>query len=295
MRKLAAYLHDPPEKAYDFGPRHLERAQHHAANLGVAELWESITGQPDWSAAAADRFVFPHGSKIGEPLGGSIEFVHPFSGRAIDGRPCLEPNDFPSQADAERILDDALPAFGHGELAVRFFHVWRLWLQHAVTHPSGQRQKAGKVAYLPADTRIPDASIWHHLSIVSALETTRGADDMLHPAFLLFQLGPVQDFIAQARSTRDLWSGSYRLSWMMAHVIKKLADELGPDCVIFPNMRGQPLYDWLEQEKLKAARFATPEGQKTISFWDDFQLERNQDLVLTPNLPHHFLRVVPSD
>jgi hypothetical protein len=103
----------------------LERAQHHAANLGVAELWASVTGQPDWSAAAADRFVFPHGSKIGESLGGSIEFVHPFSGRAIDGRPCLEPNDFPSQADAERILDDTLPAFSHGELAVRFFHVWR--------------------------------------------------------------------------------------------------------------------------------------------------------------------------
>jgi len=61
MRKLAAYLHDPPQKAYDFGPHHLERGQHHAANLGVAELWESITGQPDWSAAAADRFVFPGG------------------------------------------------------------------------------------------------------------------------------------------------------------------------------------------------------------------------------------------
>jgi CRISPR-associated protein Cmr2 len=214
MRKLAAYLHDPPEKAYDFGPRHLERAQHHAANLGVAELWESITGQPDWSAAAADRFVFPHGSKIDESLGGSIEFVHPFSGRAIDGGPCLEANDFPSQADAESILDDALPAFAHGELAVRFFHVWRLWLHHAVTHHSGQRQKAETIAYLPADTRIPDASIWHHLSIVSALEATRGADGELHLAFLLFQIGPVQDFIAQARSTRDLWSGSYLLSWM---------------------------------------------------------------------------------
>jgi len=35
-------------------------------------------------------------------------------------------------------------------------------------------------------------------------------------ALLKFQIGPVQEFIAQARSTRDLWSGSFLISWMMA-------------------------------------------------------------------------------
>jgi hypothetical protein len=294
-RKLAAFLHDPPEKAYDYGPRHLERARHYASNAGVAQWWNGTAGQPDWSAAAADRFVFPHGSKIGESLGGSIEFVHPVSGRAEDGKPSIAREDFPSQADAEKILDDALPAFGDNDVPTRFFQVWRLWLHHAVTHYAGQRQKAEMIAYLPADTRIPDASIWHHLSVVSALEATRAADGQLRPAFLLFQLGPVQDFIAQARSTRDLWSGSYLLSWMMAHVMKSLADVFGPDCVIFPSLRGQPLFDWLEQEKLKAAQFPNPEGQKTKSFWDDFELEKNQDLVLTPNLPNRFLALVPAD
>ena len=34
-------------------------------------------------------------------------------------------------------------------------------------------------------------------------------------SLLKLQIGPVQDFIAQARSTRDLWSGSYLLSWLM--------------------------------------------------------------------------------
>ena len=33
---------------------------------------------------------------------------------------------------------------------------------------------------------------------------------------LKLQIGPVQEFIAQARSTRDLWSGSYLLSWLIA-------------------------------------------------------------------------------
>ena len=85
------------------------------------------------------------------------------------------------------------------------------------------------------------------------------------------------------------------LSWMMSHVMKSLGDEFGADCVIFPSLRGQPLLDWLEQEKLKAAQFATPDGQKTKSFWDDFALEKNQDLVLTPNLPNRFLAVVPAN
>ena len=35
-------------------------------------------------------------------------------------------------------------------------------------------------------------------------------------SLVLFQAGPVQPFIAAARSTRDLWSGSYMLSWLMA-------------------------------------------------------------------------------
>jgi hypothetical protein len=139
-RKLAALLHDPPEKAYDYGPRHIERARHHASNAGVAQWWNATAGQPDWSAAAADRFVFPHGNKIGESLGGSIEFVHPLSGRREDGKPSIAQEDFPSQANAEKILDDALPAFGSNDVPTRFFHVWRLWLHHAVTHHTGQRQ-----------------------------------------------------------------------------------------------------------------------------------------------------------
>lgn len=34
-------------------------------------------------------------------------------------------------------------------------------------------------------------------------------------ALLKLQIGPVQDFIAQARSTRDLWSGSSGLNWCL--------------------------------------------------------------------------------
>jgi len=53
----------------------------------------------------------------------------------------------------------------------------------------------------------------------------------------LFTIGPVQSFIAQARKTQDLWSGSYLLSYLIdetrKHAIEKL--EIKPDDFIFPS------------------------------------------------------------
>jgi CRISPR-associated protein Cmr2 len=47
-------------------------------------------------------------------------------------------------------------------------------------------------------------------------------------AMLLFSLGPVQSFIAQARKTRDLWLGSYLLSLLMEASMENIA------ALIFP-------------------------------------------------------------
>ena len=38
--------------------------------------------------------------------------------------------------------------------------------------------------------------------------------DTQRDAFLAFSLGPVQTFIAAARTVRDLWTGSYVLAWL---------------------------------------------------------------------------------
>lgn len=50
---------------------------------------------------------------------------------------------------------------------------------------------------------------------------------------LRVQLGPVQDFIAAARTSRDLWSGSYLLSWLMAKAVQAVQAQDGAR-VIFP-------------------------------------------------------------
>ncbi len=285
INKTLAFLHDPPEKAYDFSRRHQERAEHYASALGLST--KLLTEKDaDWAAAAADRFIFPNPSKV-NGLGFSNKqdsFKHPVSGSALN----LE---VPDQDVAEGCLSDALPGQVFEDDQERFFVLWRTWMSQAASQPQGKF-----LPYLPADTRIPDGSIWNHMSVVSALEGTRDAEGTLRPALFMFQLGPVQEFIAQARTTRDLWSGSYLLSWLTAHGIKALTDELGPDAVIFPSLRGQPLIDWLHQDILKKATYRKADGNASESFWEALHMtdESGKETVLTPNLPNRFLAIVPE-
>jgi len=58
-------------------------------------------------------------------------------------------------------------------------------------------EKDYRLALLPADTRIPDHSIWTHMQVVSALAGCVGGDKVWQPAFLNFSFGPVQEFIAR--------------------------------------------------------------------------------------------------
>ena len=54
---------------------------------------------------------------------------------------------------------------------------------------------------------------------------------------LVMSVGPVQDFIAAARKTRDLWFGSHMLSEVSKAAARALAKELGPEQLIFPAPR----------------------------------------------------------
>ncbi|MFU1798619.1 type III-B CRISPR-associated protein Cas10/Cmr2 [Paenibacillus azoreducens] len=55
---------------------------------------------------------------------------------------------------------------------------------------------------------------------------------------MLFSIGPVQDFIAQARKTRDLWFGSYVLSELSKEAARCLSEEFKGQ-LIFPSFNQQ--------------------------------------------------------
>ena len=286
--KLAAFLHDPPSKCLDIRT-HGERS---AAAFRQAGFTDEAVGEylrlADHTGAAADRLPFPRSQPAGLNCafdGVRNGFLHPLSGQKLPFHAEFKSQElvFDGEGSVQPVLSaDSLAALADDDerWRARFFAHWRLWSKHAT-------ERDYRLALLPADTRIPDHSIWTHMGVVSALSGCAVGGE-LKPAFLKFQLGPVQDFIAAARSIRDLWSGSYLLSWLMAAGMKALSAQAGPDAVIFPNLRGQPLFDlhW------KAGLWDRVKiGGKTV--WED-SLKRDEAELLTPNLPNVFLAVVPA-
>ncbi len=53
---------------------------------------------------------------------------------------------------------------------------------------------------------------------------------------LIVTLGPIQDFIAAARRTRDLWFGSWLLSELSKATAQAMADECGLENLVFPGV-----------------------------------------------------------
>lgn len=62
---------------------------------------------------------------------------------------------------------------------------------------------------------------------------------------LLFSLGPVQGFIAEARRTRDVWAGSFLLSWLSAIAMREIVKAIGTNNFRLPRIERDPLYEAL--------------------------------------------------
>ncbi|MDD5297608.1 MAG: type III-B CRISPR-associated protein Cas10/Cmr2 [Rhodocyclaceae bacterium] len=140
---------------------------------------------------------------------------------------------------------------------------------------------------LPADTRVPDHSIWDHLDLTSAFAGAFAADPEGEAALLTLAIGPVQGFIAAARTTSDLWAGSHLLARLAWEAMKPVCEALGPDAILFPRLRGVPQVDlWLRDEmKLSDELFKDCE-------WARGGTDSNP--LFSAALPNRFVAVVPA-
>ncbi|MEW6741240.1 MAG: type III-B CRISPR-associated protein Cas10/Cmr2 [Planctomycetota bacterium] len=68
-------------------------------------------------------------------------------------------------------------------------------------------------------------------------------------AFLAFWLGPVQPFIAGARTVRDLWTGSHLLAWLTRQAMAPVLARYGPRSFVSPDMTRDPM----AEEEARAA------------------------------------------
>ncbi|MHC5822152.1 MAG: type III-B CRISPR-associated protein Cas10/Cmr2 [Nostoc sp.] len=116
---------------------------------------------------------------------------------------------------------------------------------------------------MPAETRLPDSSIWSHGSITAALAGALAGYDLTsadierwpanktlsHPYLASFTFTPVQELIKASRKMRDFWAGSWLLHYLSAKVCWQVAQKYGPDCFLYPSLYQQPLIDhWLLKE-----------------------------------------------
>lgn len=308
--KLAARIHDPAEKALvllrdpagheggsivgigkalGFETQMVRRRDgSQVEKLKLHAEVERIVERADRWAAAADRAQFPKDAERFVPwaqvrFADKGELIHPLSGERYDvpniGQDVLAAHIRTASEDLFKrlICRTADGAADHFKTALAF---WRFGPQLG-----GQLEGIGHLwGLLPADTRTPDHSIWQHLDLASAFSGAMA--DGGEPALLTVSIGPVQDFIAAGRSTSDLWAGSHFLSTLAWQAMKVIAEEFGPDAILFPQLRGVPIVDlWLVKQGLGKDLFDGCD-------WSDTSTDYNP--LFGAALPNKFVAIVPA-
>ncbi|HHT9159336.1 MAG: type III-B CRISPR-associated protein Cas10/Cmr2 [Ignavibacteria bacterium GWB2_35_6b] len=277
IKKIQAILHDPPEKALILGKvGHENRALELMKIIEESATITNETKDADHIASASDRVNFPKDIDAKVDFSKEPVIVHPLPGKEFK---------IPSSAtsaisgiDYKQIMstvDDAIKeiASKYPDLELRYLSLWAELREIIRDKESGSSALGQLWELLPADTRVPDHSIWEHRRVASAI-----AGALPEPALVLFSIGPIQDFIATARKTQDLWAGSYILSYISWTVMKVISEEMGPDSIIFPDLMGQPFCNlWLKEKGLK------------------FIETSRREAVSSPTLPNRLLAILPKN
>lgn len=232
-----------------------------------ADIYDRVR-RADWWAAAADRPQWPlqeisvqtsKGQELSLKVANWAQvrwtqrpvLIHPLTGTEFDLRSLGE-------TEVEKLKSRSFEHFSalvlHSDAEPDAVHWSRTLLAFWRFGPSlDDADDDGSLGalwpLLPADTRVPDHSIWDHLDLTSAFAGAFTADPNGDVALLTVSLGPVQSFIEAARSTSDLWAGSHLLARLAWEAIKPVCEALGPDAVLFPRLRGVPQVDlWLRDD-----------------------------------------------
>lgn len=291
-RKVVAWLHDPAEKALILMRT---REGHERGTAAALRERLGIEGhlfdrRADWLASAADRPNWPRPTHARYPAWERVRFtdqpvlIHPLSGETLEMPPLSA--DIAPDAASESSYEHFERLIHEGDPRRTFLAFWRFGPE--LGHWD---QKVGKLwNMLPADSRTPDHSLWQHVELVSALHTC--LDDGDTPALLSIQLGPVQGFIAQARTTSDLWAGSHLLASAVWASLRSIAQSVGPDAVLFPSLFASPFADaWLMEDEQLGERGRELMRQVNPSL---VTLNDDRNPLFSASLPNRLLALVPS-
>jgi CRISPR-associated protein Cmr2 len=170
------------------------------------------------------------------------------------------------------------------------------WLWRCLPEAVCQEFDDSSLLLTPAETRLPDSSIWSHASLTAAIAGALAGYDLTteeikenwkpnkplsHAYIASFTFSPIQELIKASRKMRDFWAGSWILHYLLAKVCWELAQQYGADCILYPSLYQQPLIDlWLLKKY--------PEFENRIDRPSDRAL-------LTAGFPNVIVLVLPKD
>jgi CRISPR-associated protein Cmr2 len=306
--KIWGLLHDPALKALHNNTG--RGGEGHWTDLAVMAGWESPKERGskkilEWIAdsdlitSASDRSAIGSLNSSVDYGENGLEISHLLSGAKIPAWKLPEPHHQTLTQDTTRsqALRDKeqqlFPDWLKQETDPKkvFWWLWRC-LPEAACQAFGDQS----LLLMPAETRIPDGSIWSHTSMTAALcgalagynlteediSERWSKDKPLSRAYLAaFSFTPVQELIKASRKMRDFWAGSWILHYLSAKVCWDLAQIYGPDSFLYPSLFQQPLIDyWLREE------------------WTEFQDLINRlkgQQLLTAGFPNVLVIILPKD
>ncbi len=224
-----------------------------------------------------------------------LEIFHLLSGAKLDFKlkqhSQLISNRLSYIQEKEQNLVEAIPASVKTDIKKLFWWLWR-----CLPEAFCDLFQEDSLMLMPADTSMPDSSIWSHGSLTAALagalvgyeltseqiEQRGSADDILsHPYLATFTFSPVQELIKASRKMRDFWAGSWILHYLSARVCWELAKLYGPDSFLYPNLYQQPLIDyWILKEWAGFEKWVEPPSPRSL---------------LTAGFPNVIVLVLPKD
>lgn len=263
----------------------------------LSGTWLEHVGLSDLIASASDRSAIHHIGTAVDYTTEGLQLAHLLSGEKLTLQLDCHQDIIQQIGDRRSYLNEQeldfinnIPAEIGKDAQKCFWWLWRCL-------PAQVSERFGPQSLLmPAETRFPDASIWSHATMTSALagalagyetkpeEVTKGARNTpKSQAYLaVFTFSPVQELIKASRKIKDFWAGSWILHYLSAKVCWELAQSYGPDCFLYPSLYGQPLIDhWLRQDD----KF--PEFAEVISKPEDRQL-------LTAGFPNVIMLILPE-
>jgi len=259
-----------------------------------ASAYQKYIGDADLIASASDRSAIGHLPVAidyqtidrGLTLGTGLEITHLLSAGTIFWQ--LHPDEHQGLHMArdraehlrkyeESVIPDAIKK--SEDLQKVFWWLWRCFPEAIC-----RKFNDDSLMLMPAETRLPDGSIWSHASITSALAGCLAGytePQKTRPYLATFTFSPIQELIKASRKMRDFWAGSWVLHYLSAKICWTLALKYGPDCLLYPSLYAQPLIDYWLLEKYP-----------NFSEWVE---KPSAEKLLTAGFPNVIMVLLPED